>query len=202
MESSRRDLFIDMVVDRFIFRNNQVALSPCFTLTGMKLPRTGVVFIVSYERLSPAQSKSEVEAVPSALHDFWCGLLKSWYHVYCFAVLIPTRLILKLTSSTPATRRNENVVKELRKQYVNCTCRRPLLPSSNFYSTRRLWWRAKSQRDWNLIKGDAEKRFWPHESYDRIYSKPCRQFIQEAHKKGWYLQERFVCFFKLFLMCF
>ena len=28
MESSRRDLFIDMVVDRFIFKYNQITLSP------------------------------------------------------------------------------------------------------------------------------------------------------------------------------
>jgi len=28
MESSRRDLFIDMVVDRFNFKNNQITLSP------------------------------------------------------------------------------------------------------------------------------------------------------------------------------
>ena len=30
MESSRRDLSIDMVVDRFIFKNNQMEVSPCF----------------------------------------------------------------------------------------------------------------------------------------------------------------------------
>jgi len=29
MKSSRRDLFIDMVVDRFIFKTNQITLSPC-----------------------------------------------------------------------------------------------------------------------------------------------------------------------------
>ena len=32
MEGSRRNLFIDMIVDRFIFNNNQITLSPCFTL--------------------------------------------------------------------------------------------------------------------------------------------------------------------------
>ena len=31
MESSRLDLFIDMVVDRFIFKNNQITHSYCFT---------------------------------------------------------------------------------------------------------------------------------------------------------------------------
>jgi len=30
MESSRRDLSIDMVVDRFILKNNQITLSTCF----------------------------------------------------------------------------------------------------------------------------------------------------------------------------
>jgi len=32
MESSQRDLFIDVVVDRFILKNNQITLSLCFTL--------------------------------------------------------------------------------------------------------------------------------------------------------------------------
>ena len=31
IESSRRDLFIDMVVDGFIFKNNHITLSSCFT---------------------------------------------------------------------------------------------------------------------------------------------------------------------------
>jgi len=47
MESSRRDLFINMVVDRFIFKNNQMTLSPCFTFipkTGMGLPKSGISF--------------------------------------------------------------------------------------------------------------------------------------------------------------
>jgi len=30
MGSSRRDRFIDMAVDRFIFKNNQITLFPCF----------------------------------------------------------------------------------------------------------------------------------------------------------------------------
>jgi len=32
MESSQRDVFIDMIVDRFIFKNNRITLSPCFSL--------------------------------------------------------------------------------------------------------------------------------------------------------------------------
>jgi len=51
MKSSQRDLFIDMVVDtcRFIFNNNQITLSPCFTFipkTGVGLPKTGFFFTV------------------------------------------------------------------------------------------------------------------------------------------------------------
>jgi len=38
MESSRRDLSIDEVVDRFISKNNQTTLSLCFTY----IPKTGV----------------------------------------------------------------------------------------------------------------------------------------------------------------
>jgi len=47
MESYRRDLFIDMVVDRSIFKNNQITLHPCLTLipkTGEALLKTGVSF--------------------------------------------------------------------------------------------------------------------------------------------------------------
>ena len=47
MESSRRDLFIDMVVRRFIFKNNRITLSDSFTFipeTGVGLPKTGVSF--------------------------------------------------------------------------------------------------------------------------------------------------------------
>jgi len=46
-ESSRRDLFIDMVVDMFIFKNNEITLSPCFTFIpkiGVGLRKTGVSF--------------------------------------------------------------------------------------------------------------------------------------------------------------
>jgi len=46
MESSQRDLFIDMVVDRFIFKNNQITLSPSFTFISFDVesPKTGVRF--------------------------------------------------------------------------------------------------------------------------------------------------------------
>jgi len=48
IESSRRALLIDMVDDRFILENNQITLSPCFTLippkTRVRLPKTGVSF--------------------------------------------------------------------------------------------------------------------------------------------------------------
>jgi len=45
MESSQRDLFIDMVVDMLIIKNNQIALSPRFTLiSGAGLPEKEVGF--------------------------------------------------------------------------------------------------------------------------------------------------------------
>jgi len=47
IESSWRDLFIDMVIDMFIFKNNQITLSPCFTVTFntcAELPKTGLAF--------------------------------------------------------------------------------------------------------------------------------------------------------------
>jgi len=61
MESSRRDLFIDMVVDRFIFKNNQITLSPCFTFTPKTrtgLPETGVSFycVASIKNLADARA--------------------------------------------------------------------------------------------------------------------------------------------------
>jgi len=40
MKRSRRELSIDMVIHRNIFKNNQVKLSPCFTF----IPKTGVSF--------------------------------------------------------------------------------------------------------------------------------------------------------------
>jgi len=36
METSRRDLFIDVIFDRFTLNNNQITLSPCFTF----IPKT------------------------------------------------------------------------------------------------------------------------------------------------------------------
>ena len=47
MESSKKDLSNRVVVDRFIFNNNQSALTSCFTfipITGVRLPHTGVRF--------------------------------------------------------------------------------------------------------------------------------------------------------------
>jgi len=47
MESSRRDLFIDMVVDKSIFENNHITLFPCYTFifkTGVGLPKTEASF--------------------------------------------------------------------------------------------------------------------------------------------------------------
>jgi len=47
MESSGRDLVIDIVVDRFLFKNTQITFSFCFTFTpetGVRLPKTEVSF--------------------------------------------------------------------------------------------------------------------------------------------------------------
>jgi len=45
MESSQRDLFIDMVVDMIILNNNLITLSPCFIfITGVGLPKAGASF--------------------------------------------------------------------------------------------------------------------------------------------------------------
>jgi len=47
MESSRRDLFIDMGVDRFILKSNQITLSPVSTFIPqayVRLPKKGVSF--------------------------------------------------------------------------------------------------------------------------------------------------------------
>jgi len=44
MESSRRDFFIDMVVDRIIFKKNKITLSPRYAFApkrGVGLPKTG-----------------------------------------------------------------------------------------------------------------------------------------------------------------
>jgi len=47
IESSRRDLFIDIPADRFTYKNNQITLLSCFTFipeTGMELFKTGISF--------------------------------------------------------------------------------------------------------------------------------------------------------------
>jgi len=61
MESSRQDLFIDMVVERFIFKNDQTTLSPCSTFipkTGVGLPKTGVSFLKVRRSDSEARYKA------------------------------------------------------------------------------------------------------------------------------------------------
>jgi len=50
MESSRRDLFIDMVADSFIFKNNQIMNYLCFIFipkTGVGLPKTASFYCVT-----------------------------------------------------------------------------------------------------------------------------------------------------------
>jgi len=47
MKRSRRELSINMVIDRSIIKNNQFTLFTCFTFvpkTDMGLPKTGIIF--------------------------------------------------------------------------------------------------------------------------------------------------------------
>ena len=47
MKTSRRELSINIDIDWFIFKNNQITLSTCFSFipkTGMGLPNTGIIF--------------------------------------------------------------------------------------------------------------------------------------------------------------
>jgi len=47
MKSSRRELSVNVVIVRYIGKNNQITLFPCFTLTpktGVELPKTGIIF--------------------------------------------------------------------------------------------------------------------------------------------------------------
>ena len=49
MKRSRRELSIDMVIDRFISKNNQITVFPCFTFipkTGMGLSQIGFFYCV------------------------------------------------------------------------------------------------------------------------------------------------------------
>jgi len=82
MESSRRDLFIDLVVDSFTFFlkivnetliNNQITLVPCITFipkTIVELPKTGVSFYCETEFLIATYVRYENPAVGSGLRRF------------------------------------------------------------------------------------------------------------------------------------
>jgi len=66
MESSRPDLFIDMVPDRFIFKSNPITLSPGSTF----IPGTGI------------GNYLKQELVLTVLHCEFEGVL----HLFCFAL--------------------------------------------------------------------------------------------------------------------
>jgi len=56
METSRRLLFIDIVVDRFIFKNNKITVSPCSTFTpktDVRLPKTGAASLSCDATIKP-----------------------------------------------------------------------------------------------------------------------------------------------------
>jgi len=80
MESSRRDLFIDMAVDRFIFKNNQITLYPCSTFMtkiGVGLPKPGVRFYcVRHETWNTHLKFSEGRESNSRSHGRWRWRLK------------------------------------------------------------------------------------------------------------------------------
>jgi len=74
MESSRRDLFIDMVVDRFIIKNNQITLCALFHLHTQT--RCGWAWVWNYLKLKKnvlfifLLRKPIIEAVLRALMHF------------------------------------------------------------------------------------------------------------------------------------
>jgi len=74
MENSRRDLFIDIFVDRFIFENNQITLCRSFTLipkTDVGLPKTGVSFYCVDSKL---HSSARVASIYKRQHFLWRSL--------------------------------------------------------------------------------------------------------------------------------
>jgi len=54
IKRSRRELSIDMIIQRGIFKNNQIKLFPCFTFipTSIRVPKTGVSFYYDEHFLS------------------------------------------------------------------------------------------------------------------------------------------------------
>jgi len=52
MKKSRRQLSINVVIDRFFFKNNQIMFFPCFIFmlkTDLGLPQTGLIFYYTFQ---------------------------------------------------------------------------------------------------------------------------------------------------------
>jgi len=66
MKNSRRDLFIDMAVDRFIFKDNQITFFPCFDLhtSVLGLPKTGDSFYCASFPFFSAESTDSIHLLP------------------------------------------------------------------------------------------------------------------------------------------
>jgi len=65
MKRSRRELSIDMVIDRFISKNNQITVFPCFTFipkTGMGLSQIGFFLLCSLTLLLYMTVPSKAES--------------------------------------------------------------------------------------------------------------------------------------------
>jgi len=86
MESSQRDIFIYVIVDWFIFKNNQSTLSLCFTCepkTGVGLPKTGVSFYCAY--CSAVLTGTANKAVSDLMIDYTSKTkLPFWGMLYLF----------------------------------------------------------------------------------------------------------------------
>jgi len=66
MESSRRDLFIGMAVDRFVFKNNQITFFPYFTLVvSFTLLSQGRLSTLCLAPLDGRKGTQEVDKVTS-----------------------------------------------------------------------------------------------------------------------------------------
>ena len=88
MQSSRQDLFIDINVGRFIFKRNQVTLSPCLTFTsktGVRLPKIGVEGLSCLSELGFLSIRETSRMFYSKLWK-WCA---DFSILVCYLDLLP-----------------------------------------------------------------------------------------------------------------
>jgi len=70
MDSSRRDLFLDMVIDKFMFKSKQMTHLLYFILvcqTGVGLPKTGVIFFTVRYNICRQEEWSEAQGTKTNL---------------------------------------------------------------------------------------------------------------------------------------